>query len=512
MRTKIVLKNSLYSIASYIILFTLGLINRKVFLNFLSVEFLGYEGLFTNIFSLLSLAELGVGSVITYNLYHEIVSQNELGIAKLMTIYKYVYRLVGSSVILLGIIIFPLLKFIIVDNVTDWKYIQCIYIIQLISTASTYFLAYRRILFIANQMEFVCIKIDTIASGIGLIIRIIILVFTRNYLLYLLLAIIQNISTNIIISRKYGKSFSFIKKVKVNREDFQKIHFFKDISNFAIHKISYFIYEGVDNVIITIILGISTVGLFSNYMLIKTQVWNIINKLLKPLQATIGNLIYSEEGNEKGTNIFFMCDTISFFLASFVSITLFVMFQPFIELWIGKQYLQSLSLAFLIALNIYIGIIHEVVYYFRSAFGKYEKDRIYMILAAVINLGLSIMLAKKYGLSGIMFGTDVGLMFIWYGRIKVVFQNYLHIPYKKYIFKQISWIILVGLEGILTYWLASHIQVSLFGLIGKLLICMILPNSINLLIFFRTENFKRIKQYLYQITNTFKVNIGKKEK
>lgn len=505
MRTQTVIKNSIYSMGSYVILFILGLINRKAFLNFLNVEFLGYEGLFSNIFSVLSLAEMGVGSVITYNLYQEIASQNKEEIAKLMMIYKNVYRIIGTMVICVGIILIPFLKFIITENVTNWSYIYYIYIINLIITISTYFLSYRRTLFVANQMEFVCVKIDTIASIISQIAKILILIFTSNYILYLVISLFQNVLTNFIISRKYDKEFAYARKAKISKKDLDKIHFLKDIGNFVVHKMSSLIFAGVDNLVISVILGISTVGMFSNYMLIKDQVWRIITIILRPMQSTIGDLIYNDESKEKGKKLFYMFDQLSFFLASFMSITFFILFQSFIEIWIGKKYLLASYFVFWMALNIYLGAIHEILYYFRSCFGDYEIDRNYMILSSVVNLGLSILLAKRFGVSGIMFSTDLGLLFIWYGRIKVVFKKYLKTSYRNYIIKQIVWILLVLIEGFFTYIISSYFSTSVVGLVVKLIICLIVPNVINLLIFYRTQNFKLIKQYIIQVINIIKV-------
>ncbi|MEF9918853.1 MAG: sugar translocase, partial [Eubacterium sp.] len=162
MRIKSVLKNSTYSIASYGILAVLGLINRKAFVYFLGIELLGYEGLFANIFSILSLAELGVSSVITYSLYEEIVNDNEAEIAKLMMIYQLMYRIIGFAVTIIGIILFFFLPYIIKDNTINWNYVRIIYLVQLIATVCTYFLSYKRILYVTDQKEFVCVKVDTL--------------------------------------------------------------------------------------------------------------------------------------------------------------------------------------------------------------------------------------------------------------------------------------------------------------------------------------------------------------
>ena len=501
MRTKVIIKNGIYSTISFLILIILGLIDRKVFLHILNIEYLGYEGLFSNIFSLLSLAEMGVGSVITYNLYYEIARQNKNEITKLMMIYKNIYRFIGIFVTVIGILIIPFLKFLIIDNQISFAYIIMIYLVLLISTICTYFLAYRRILFIANQMEFECIKVDTIVNIIIQIVKILVLIWSQNYIFYLSINIIKNILSNLIISRKYKKTFSFALKVHISFEDFKSRNFFKDIKNFMIHKISYLVYGGISNIVITTILGINTVGFFSNYMLIKTHVWTVINKMLNPMQATIGNLVYSEDSSEKGEKIFFMLEMGSFFLASFISITLFIFFQPFMEVWLGKQYLQSLFFVFLLAHNIYIGTIHEILYYFRTAFGVYELDRKYMLYAAIVNLILSIGLTKKMGLSGIMIGSNIGLMFIWYGRLKVVFNKYIKQSVKIYIYKHIVWMLLAFCEGVVVYIITRNIANNLSGLCFKLVVCIIIPNSINLIIFYRTNAFKMIRQYAKQVFN-----------
>ncbi|MEG0495424.1 MAG: hypothetical protein RR564_04055, partial [Eubacterium sp.] len=234
MRIKSVLKNSTYSIASYGILAVLGLINRKAFVYFLGIELLGYEGLFANIFSILSLAELGVSSVITYSLYEEIVNDNEAEIAKLMMIYQLMYRIIGFAVTIIGITLFFFLPYIIKDNTINWNYVRIIYLVQLIATVCTYFLSYKRILYVTDQKEFVCVKVDTLIKIVMLIVQTIIIVFLKNYILYLLCTVFSNIIANIIIARKCDKAYPYAKKAKITFADFKKRNFFKDLKNFLV--------------------------------------------------------------------------------------------------------------------------------------------------------------------------------------------------------------------------------------------------------------------------------------
>jgi O-antigen/teichoic acid export membrane protein len=473
-----------------------------MFLNYISIEFLGYEGLFTNIFSILSLAEMGISSVITYQLYREIAQKNKTEIAKLMAIYKYIYRFIGVVVLIIGICLIPFLKIIIKEYSVNWNLVILIYALQLAGVLSTYFLAYRRVLFVASQIEYYCVKIDTLVITLGHLARISIIILTQNYIYYLIVTILQGFISNIIISIIYNKKFNYAIRTKITIQDMKKRNLFKDIRHFMVHKISYIIYGGVDNIVISILLGISTVGYFSNYILLKNQLWTLITKLLKPLQATIGNKIYSDAEFESKIKLFLSLDIFSFMLASYISITFFVLIQQFIVIWVGSKYILSLYFVIILSLNIYIQAVHEILYYYRSAFGEYNKDKIFMVMSSILNLTFSIILGRMFGLAGIMVGTFIGMLFIWHGRMRFVFQTYLKISYRQYIYKHVFWLILAIAEGGCLYNLLLLFNSEnnlIVNFIMKFLICFICINGINILIFYRNENFDLLIKYAKQI-------------
>jgi O-antigen/teichoic acid export membrane protein len=470
-----------------------------VFLLYLNIEYVGYNGLFADIFSILSFAELGIGSVILYNLYREVALNNEEEIAKLMLIYKYIYRIIGCVVAIIGFVIFFLLEYIIVDNVSDWSFVRLIYAIQLIGVISGYFFAYKRSLYIANQKEFVCVKIDTISNIIGQILRILVLIAFKNFIFYLIINVLQNLMTNLIIAKKCDNTYFFAKHAKLEKEDLTKRNFFGDVKNFMVHKISYIVYSGVDNIVISIILGINTVGFFSNYTLIKNQVWILIRKVLNPMQPSIGNLISCESNLDRTKELFNALELASFILATFISTCFLVLFQPFIRLWIGQEYLLSMMVVILLVLNIYLQCVQEILSYFRNAFGQYDKDRKYMIIAAITNLFLSILFGIRFGLTGILIGTNIGLVIIWFGRIKFIYNMYFKMAYKKYIVKHMAWIVLAATECAFIYFATIFIQETITGLILKLLICISVPNLMNILFFYKSNDFKLIVRYFRQI-------------
>ena len=87
-------------------------IYRTVFIYWLSVEYLGINGLFTNIIQIFSLAELGIGSVIIFRLYKPIKEDNIEQTAALMHFYKSFYQLMAGLILVVGIALAPFLPHI----------------------------------------------------------------------------------------------------------------------------------------------------------------------------------------------------------------------------------------------------------------------------------------------------------------------------------------------------------------------------------------------------------------
>ena len=186
MRTRNVMRNTAYAVISYALLVVLGLLVRKCFVECIDVIFLGYEGLFGNVFSLLALADFGIDAVVYYRLFPAFSKGDEAEINRLTAIYKSLYRMAGMAVLVLGIAFIPFLQFMIADEVLDWNYIRIVYLLQLSSVLCTYFLAYKRILFSASQKESENIKTDFWCSMSSSMVKILVITVFRSYILYLL--------------------------------------------------------------------------------------------------------------------------------------------------------------------------------------------------------------------------------------------------------------------------------------------------------------------------------------
>ena len=504
MRIKNTIRNSLYAVGSYLSLAILALVIRKFFLDRLPTDYLGYEGLFTDIFAVLSIADLGLATVISYRMYPALANKDERTLSKLMKIYKLIYRYIGTGIGVIGLLLIPFLKYIIKGNQFNWGYVYIVYLLQLVTSLCGYFLAYKRVMLVVTQRESEITKIEWRCTIISHLLRIAVLLTVANYILYLLVSVISNIVINYIISKKVDREYPFLieKEEKITREDIRELGIGKDIKNNIFQKICGAIYGGTDSILISALIGITEVGLLTNYSLISGHVSNLMTKILNPFQAAISSYVHDENATNKD-GMFKMFDRLGFFIAAFVTTSYIVLFNSFICLVFGEKYLLPELFVIAFAANQYVGYNHKFLCFYRGSFGKFEIDKYYTFAAAILNIVFSVILAIKIGIAGVFIGTVIGHMGFWIGRTKVVYSEYVDEKISRYIIRQIVNAILCLFEIVITYSLCKKLPNSVLGFCVRLLACLIIPNVINFLLFYKTEDFRLMKEYLKKALSSF---------
>ena len=498
------LKNSIISVTGQILSLVLQFINRRVFVMFLDIEYLGYQSVFGNIFSILSVAELGIGGIISFHLYREIVTDNKREIGKLMYLYKWVYRIIAAIVTVLGLVACIFVPYIVKDSARSVGYLYIVYFLQLASIVTGYFLSYRRTIYAADQKDYVTVEIDFFANLIVQIVQLGLLVIFKNYILYLAIQLSITLFANVLIMIKSNKDYPYLKdKYKITREDIDKRNMIPDIKNFLVHKISYAVYGGTDNIVISTICGIKNVALYGNYLVLQKGVLNVLfYRLLNPVQAAIGNIVYSDRSKDELWNQFEMFDVFSYFFASYISAGFLVFFQPAIQVWLGTtEYLLPYSFVIAYSLTIYLGAVWEIVYKYRSVFGNYKQDRNCMLLSAILNIIVSVALAKTLRVTGVQIGTFVAFLPIAYGRIRFVVGGFFGQSVKKYLLKHAGLFLVVLVEGAAVYLLTRHLQITVVGILLRFLVWGTVPLAINLFIYFRNPHFKDMCGYFKGLLN-----------
>ncbi len=504
MNLKKTLKNSIISVIGQILTLFLQFVNRRVFVVFLDIEYLGYQSVFGNVFSILSVAELGIGGIISFHLYREIVTDNRQEIGKLMYLYKWVYRIIAAVVTVLGLMACVLVPYIVKDANRDISYLYVVYFLQLASTIAGYFLSYRRTIYAADQKEYKSVEIDLFTNLVVQVVQLFMLAAFRNYLLYLAIQLSTSLIANFIILCKTNRDYPYLKeKYTVTMEDIRKRNMIPDVKNFLVHKIAYAVYGGTDNIVISSICGIRYVALYGNYYILQKGVLNVfIYRLLNPVQATIGNIVYSDRNKDELWKQFEMFDVFSFFFASYICFGFLIFFQPAIQIWMGStEYLLPDAFVVIYSLTIYLGVVWEIICKYRSVFGNYRQDRNCMLLSAILNVVISILLAHRIGIVGVQIGTFFAFLPIAYGRIRFVVGYYFGKSVRQYLTKHVFLFGVVLAESLTVYLITRELPVTVLGLLQRVLVWAIAPLTVGFLIYFRNPHFKDLCNYFMRLFN-----------
>lgn len=491
-RTEYSILNIVTGLGGYAINTLLGLICRMVFTRTLSAEYLGINGLFTNILTMLSLAELGIGSAIVYALYKPLAENDTDKIAALVQFYGKCYKTIGAVVATIGIILMPFLNIIIIEQPAIKENLYLIYAVYLFNTASTYLFSYKSSLISAAQQNYIVIGVNYLITIAQSFIQIIWLLSTHEYLGYLIIQSIGTLIYNVTISYIAKRKFPYIAKKNIKPlEKEERNGLIRNVRALIVWKISGLLVNSTDNIIITFFQGLNTVGLSSNYTLLSGTLNSLLNQVFNGITASVGNL-NAIESNEKKLSIFHVLNLMNFWMFGWASIGIFVMSTDIVRLMFGENYVLPLNIPFVIALNFYMVGMQSAVWTFKNTMGLFRPGRYLLILTAAINLFFSICLGKIWGLFGILFATAISRACTntWYDPYAVFkygFKAKASLYFKKYV----SYALILFITGAICYGICSFFTFSiLLNVVLKFSTCCIIPNLFFLLCFHKSEEFQ----------------------
>ncbi|MFJ7974844.1 lipopolysaccharide biosynthesis protein [Peribacillus sp. NPDC096379] len=502
-RIKNTIRNTTYGISGQILTYVFTFMYRTVFINTLGVTYLGINGVFTNLLSILSLAELGIGAAITFSLYKPLAEGNKNQIKALMTFYANTYKVIALLITILGISIAPFIEYFIKEE-SIIPSLTLIYFLILADSAVSYFFAYKRSLIIADQRGYInTINVNSFAI-IRNLLQIAVLLITKEFIYTLVIQIVCTLASNISISLKVNKLYPYLKsgsKVKLGKD--YKTDLFKKLRAMSYHNIGSVVVLGTDNLLISSLVGVYWVGLYSNYLMIMAIIRNIIGQFYNSIIASIGNLTASDDV-DKSYNIFKKLFFLNYWIYSFVSICLLTLYNPFISLWIGEKYILDQLIVIVIVINFYLSGMRQNVLAYRNALGLYWNDRYKPIAEATINLVASLVLIKQFGLIGVFLGTTISLITtsFWvepYILFKHYFKKRVRFYFAKYIVRFIFTLIMATLMQLLSNTIYQNTWGSFILLT---ILCITIFNFIFLLVYIRSGELK----YLFFIFKKFVIN------
>ena len=483
--------NSLLGIISYLVIMFVTFISRGIFMTYLGAEYLGVNSLFTNIVSMLSLTELGLGTAVLHLLYKPVADKCEKKISALMNFYKKMYIGISVVIIIMGIVATSFIAKIANTSIISYE-VQIYFVLFFLNTGISYLWSYKQNLLFADQRNRFISLIHMISKVTVNIIQCISLIIFNSFFLYLILQIIGTILENMFISSYVDKNYLFLRKGKnitIDNEDKNVI--FSMIRPILVQNFSNFIVSSTDNIIISVIINVYTVGIYSNYILITNTIATLFSQIFSAFTTSFGNL-YVSSSKEHSYDIFVQSQFLCYWLVT-VSIALFIcLVNPFISLWLGGQYTFSMITVFFIGISLYVKIINVPCISIQNALGLHKYDQIEMVLQGGVNFTLSIILVKCYGVLGVVLGTIIStLIFPTMSKPRVVYKYGFNKPvftyYFEYIFRFGLMLSILGSSYFVSnFILFNH---SVIELIIKVIVVLIISNSLLLLVYIKDVKF-----------------------
>ncbi len=502
-RTMNATKNASSAFINKFVIMILTFVSRKVFIVFIGVHYLGINGLFANILTLLSMADLGLGTAMNVSLYKPIAEGDTRKISALLNYFRKMYYVIAAAVMVIGLSLIPFLKYII-NMDRDIPHLYLFYVIFVLKSAVSYLFVYKSSIIKADQRQYTVNNIEVYVNIVKVVLEIIAIWLFRNYLIYLLLEVAGVLAHNLVVSYIADRSYPFIRERAEIRPE-EKKGIFTDVSSIFLYKVSYSLLNGTDNVLMSIIVGTIYVGLYSNYLAITSHLVQFISMLFASLTAGIGNLVATEEPEHR-YRTFKTMQMVSFWICGIVTICLFYLMQDFIAMWVGEELLLDQLTMYAIVLNVFFSTCMRPVWTFREGTGMYKQIRYIMFVTAILNLVLSVVLGKILGISGILFATSISKLCtnFWY-EPNVLFRDFFHKSVRFYYLEYLQNALLLAAAGALCYLPARFIpgRNILFWLL-KACILVVLVCAVYYTRYRRTPEFANLRGKMNQITGKIK--------
>lgn len=497
-RTEFAMLNTSIALAIQPISVILGFINRTVFISYLGVTYLGLSSYLASIVSILSLAELGIAEAMSYALYAPLARDDHGKINAFMVLYKKLYSLIGVSIFILGAISSLFFPYMIKDYTINSE-LYWIYFIFVFNASSGYFFSYKRTLLYVDQRNYVVNLLNFGLNTLRVLLQITVIVFTQNFMFYLLIESVLNIVNNVVTSRIVDRLYNYLyneEMTPINQEEKNK--FIRNIKGNMLGSIGEKVVFQTDSILMAKFISLAAIGIYGNYNYVLGFVGMILSTVINSVVASVGNLVHSENTTVVDTLRFLKkFQFITFSMTYFGCMGYLLFIHPFMLIWLGNSNSFNQWIEILIVINFFLTIYRKPSLIFISVHGlSYEQNK-KVIVEILLNIFLSLyfLMVLDLGVAGILLGTigSTLLTCTWYEPYSV-FKYGLKTSSKEYFRTMIQHFILAGLSILLFSLLDYYFLIQLdfiYSLVIKIILYLIVL-SIYILIFRNHEGGRQI--------------------
>lgn len=500
-RTQYAKRNIISGMINKIITLGLPFISRTFIVYILGAQYLGLNSLFTSILQMLNLAELGFSSAIVFSMYKPMAEGNDEKVCALLNLYKWVYRIIGVVVLIIGLVLLPFLNIFINSEIPSDVNIHTLFLIYLINTILGYLMySYRSSILVASQRNDIVTRINTIVILLQNVIQMLFLFVTKNYYVYIIIMPVCTVLNNLFVAYITKNNYpQYECKGKLERTELHKLKY--QISGLMISKVCSTSRNSLDSIIISSMIGLVPVAIYGNYYYIMSGVQSIMSIITTSISASVGNSIVTEtkEKNYKDMMKFMFLYA---WLAGICVNCLLNLYQPFMKIWMGEDMLFSFDIVIAFCIYFYSITLGDVRTVYMTSTGLWWESRYRSVMETISNLVLNILLGKLFGVIGVIIATIISLLIVNFGYgshiiFKYYFQNG---KAKQYYLTHIYCILIVFFSCVCSYFLCGLFNASgISELVINGIISVLVSNIIYLIFYRKMEVFKDSVMFIKNI-------------
>lgn len=465
-RSKKSARNIFTGFVSKMLLMAFAFATKTIFIRLLGAEYNGISGLYSNILSILSLSELGLGNVLNFSLYQALRNHDERKVRSIVQYFKKLYWAIAIGVLAIGLCLVPLLP-AIVNSTLPQNEVVLYYLLYLLNSVASYFVVYKTTVISADQNAYISNICETVATFVMYVAQIAYLLLFRSFIGYLVIQVLCTIIKNMVMSCITDKKYPYLSKGEVDKDAFDKKQLVSNIKATFLYKISAVILNNTDNILISVLVGTIAVGYYSNYYMVITYIASFVSIFITGITASLGNL-NAQRDAKASYEMFKMLSLVFSFITTVVSCCLLNCYQAFIPIWIGKEYVMPISWVLVIVINNYLNEVMSPVWMFRETMGLFKQVQFLMPITALLNLLFSVVLGIKFGVPGILIATALSKVVsqYWY-EPRILFREQFKVSERSFFLSQLKQILVSIAAVLISYLLCVRLPQNVFGLVVR---------------------------------------------
>lgn len=494
-RVKSATRNIAFGYVGQIATALMSFILRTVFIMHLNEDLLGINSTYGNILSLLNMAELGIGTALNFSLYGPVARGEKEKIKSYMQLYRKAYFIIACVVAAIGLLLTPFLQYFKLRSPenTTVRELTIYYLIFLFNTVSSYFVAYKYSLINAEQKNYIQTNVITITKVIVVFLQIIVVIVTKNFLLYLLTDAVVQLIQKVFVSKFLDKMYPFLKEKnveKLSKEESDEV--WKKTKALVFHKVGDVARLQTDALIISTFVEVAMAGVVDNYNMVISTVSNFVNIIFNSVISSFGNLI-ATESREKQFSMFKVYRFFASWIYGFSCVGFMVLLTPLIRIWLGDHWILTSAAVYCILIDYYFKGDRIVLSNYKTAAGVFEPDKYLALIQGAVNLVISIVLVQTpLGITGIYIGTIVSGLIANFTKPVIIYRECFDMKAGSYFVDTAKYlaslVFVLMVSQLISIKVLANLNILTFILMA--IIITVLFNGVYFILYGRSEEFK----------------------